>query len=742
MGFFCKKMKTKLLLYSIGSCTILSHVHGQVNKQDDEKPNVLFIIMDDMCDWANFMGFNQAITPNLDKLADRAMNFMNGYTAVPLSNPSRATMLSGIQPYVSGIYDNNNDIKDFPVVNNSIFMPQHFRNNGYKTIAAGKVFHSKPTATVMNNMCDDKSSIDGGYGPSVKNSTLPSNLQTIAARDFEPWTGPDTDFPDVNNSQKIINVLGQSHDKPFFIAMGFYRPHNPWTAPVRYFDMYDINKIQRPYTVADDLDDIPSYAIQNFIGNKSREEFRFMSQNGNENGNWWDQYIRAYLACVTFADDRLGKIIDALDTSAYADNTWIVLVGDNGFHIGEKERWAKSALWRKTNHVPFLVVPPKNNTNIQPGVCEKPVSLIDIYPTLTELCGLPPVNNPLADGTSFVPLLENPNAEWNIPCISTFRPGNFVVHYNQWNYIKYKDGSHELYNTKEDEAEIFNLADKPEYKHIVDSLAKYLPTTWYGDKNDIVVESISEDFSSTTWDTELNLYNPDYINIDKASPFVFSGVNVNTTYMDKFHFGGKGAIQGLATQPSPREGIEHDNGKGVAVAFRFRNTGESYFELPTLSSAGTIDLHVRNNNATGSTSLELQRFDDEWTTIHTFQVSRHDLYSTTYLNEVLSYDINSSDPVRLRISRGANSTVFVNMFRIDVSSYASTALTNIHYRALFKQAGRRLMFQEPVTISLYNVLGTLVFSKKTENEIEIPQHIGKGFFIVESSGRVQKIFLI
>jgi len=282
----------------------------------------------------------------------------------------------------------------------------------------------------------------------------------------------------VRNSQKVIDFLQLEHTKPFFAAMGFYRPHNPYTAPKKYFDRYNLEDIQRPYIPADDLDDIPSYAIDNFLN--LREYTKLLS----ETGNFYEQMIRAYMACVTFADDRIGMILSALEQSAYADNTWIVLIGDNGFHLGEKEHWTKTTLWRKANHVPFLLVPPRNNTTYTPAKCETPVSLIDIYPTLIDLCNLTPLEKQL-QGNNLRPLIENTKANWDKPSISTFLPGNFVVHHQEWNYLRYANGDHELYNINIDEGEHTNLALLPAYQSMIDSLTQFLPTEWYTSPTEI-----------------------------------------------------------------------------------------------------------------------------------------------------------------------------------------------------------------------------------------------------------------
>jgi arylsulfatase A-like enzyme len=225
--------------------------------------------------------------------------------------------------------------------------------------------------------------------------------------------------------------------------------------------------------MSDDLSDIPAYAINNFIGERARERQRELSNKGNS----WEQSIRAYLACVSFADDRIGMILDALDKSPYADNTIIVLVGDNGFHHGEKERWGKSALWREACHVPLIISGAKSDLKKSKGTCTSVVSSIDIYPTLIEACNLPKIENQLA-GNSLMPVLKDVTTKWNKPSTTTFLPGNFTIHTNQWNFIKYADGSKELYEIDKDENEFINLAGKANYKAVVDSLSAFLPQTW------------------------------------------------------------------------------------------------------------------------------------------------------------------------------------------------------------------------------------------------------------------------
>ncbi len=469
-------MNSKLWYLGLGACVLqgtTANAQQASKKQDSNKPNVLFIVMDDMCDWAHYLGGNNQVkTPNLDRLAARGVRFANAYTAVPLSNPSRTAMMTGLYPFVTGIYNNNQQLQDSPQVEGATLLPEHFKQNGYTTFWSGKIFHHKPSDAKLASAWDDMEYRDGGYGPWA-HSTADDKGKARKGPKWdihEAWTGPDTDFPDVVNSHGVIDFLGKKHDKPFFVAMGFYRPHTPHTAPKRYFDLYDLNSIERPRVLPDDLDDIPPYAVENFINlDKARKVM-------NSPDKAWEKEIWSYLACISFADDRIGMILDALDRSPYADNTVIVLVGDNGFHHGQKERFGKSALWREACHVPFIVCGPKNGAVTQ-GECEHPVGLIDIYPTLTSLCGLPEVAN--LNGNDLSALLADPQSEWDKPTISTFLPGNFTLHYGKWNYIRYADGSQELYDTQADEDEFFNRASDPEHKDLIQKLDSCLPTTWH-----------------------------------------------------------------------------------------------------------------------------------------------------------------------------------------------------------------------------------------------------------------------
>lgn len=435
---------------------------------EPERPNVLFIMLDDMCDWAHYLGGStQVVTPNLDRLAARGVAFANAYAAVPFSNPSRTALLTGLFPSTTGVYQNTHNMGNSEAVQSATLLPEHFHDNGYTTVWAGKIFHTRPGEERLERMWDDMRFRDGGYGPWMKHMERPP--QGMDWRGYEAWDGPDTDFPDIVNSRHIIEFLQQKHEKPFFAAMGIYRPHAPYTVPARFFDMYDPDGIELPYVPDDDLDDLPPYALATFYPPVCdvRQELPQWREDGT-----WKNLVRAYLASVTFADYVVGTLLDALEASPYADNTIVILLGDNGFHQGQKQRFSKMSLWREACHVPLIVALPDGGG----AEVQAPVSLLDIYPTLSSLCGLAAPAG--LEGNDLAPLVKNPASAWDKPCLSNYIRGNCTVHYKHWNYIRYTDGSEELYDTAADEDEHYNLAGKPEHQALMQSLRRHIPTEW------------------------------------------------------------------------------------------------------------------------------------------------------------------------------------------------------------------------------------------------------------------------
>lgn len=457
-------MKLKLSII-IGFTCITLFAQAQGTKATPlEKPNVLFIVVDDLNDYlsllANYPGVK---TPNLDRFAETAINFKRSYAAAPLCNPSRAAFLSGIQPARSGVYENEDQLTRSRAIEDAVLLPEQFKRNGYHTMWNGKLFHKIPSAQRHNAMWDDTEGGQGTYGP---NPDVNPWAPIVKGGMFssEAWTGPDNDFCDVTNMQINANRLSKTYTKPFFLAYGIYRPHNPWTAPKRFFDMHPLEDIQLPNVPLDDLDDVPAIGREWAAGSVSMRKM--------EKAGHWKSLVQSYLACISFMDDNLGKVLDALEKGPNADNTIVCLIGDNGFHLGEKEHFTKFALWEQATHVMQLWRVPGVTT---PGsICSATVNLLDLYPTFNELCGLSSVPQQL-DGTSLVPLLTNPDSAWDRPSVMTYRQNNYAARDNRWRYIRYNDGTEELYDHDNDPKEWTNLAGQTEYDVVKSRLAQYFP---------------------------------------------------------------------------------------------------------------------------------------------------------------------------------------------------------------------------------------------------------------------------
>ena len=433
-----------------------------------EHPNVLMIIIDDLNDYPevlyNYPGLK---TPNLTKFSETAVTFNHSYCAAPVCNPSRAAFLSGMAPYNTGVYDNNYPIEKSPIILKSEFLPEHFKKNGYFTYTRGKVFHSIPGKERFAAMWDVNEG-RGNYGPYPKTSHFPDSLGMARGFDYLPWEGPESDHPDNITADVTIAQLQKDHDKPFFMTCGLYKPHNPWTAPKRFFDMYPLDSLQMPPVLDNDWDDLPEIAKKWAAG--PVDYYTDLKITGQMR-----QVVRSYLACISFMDYNFGRVIDALEHSKYKENTIVLVVADNGFHMGEKKHFAKYALWEKTTHIlSFWKVPGMTKPNT---VCRRTISLLDIYPTLDELCGLGAPTQKL-DGHDIVPLLKNPDAEWNSPSVTTYLKDNYAVRDERYRYIQYHDGTCELYDHQTDENEFNNLlySHPDKYKDVVNRLKAYIPT--------------------------------------------------------------------------------------------------------------------------------------------------------------------------------------------------------------------------------------------------------------------------
>jgi len=272
---------------------------------------------------------------------------------------------------------------------------------------------------------------------------------------------PESEMDDTKRADQAIARLKRKHDKPFFIACGLFHPHMPAYAPKKYFDLYPLDSIQLPPTTPNDLDDVPA------LGKQLARDGAFREIAAHHQ---WKNAIQGYFASTTYADAQIGRILDALENSSYKDNTIVVLITDNGFHIGEKEHWQKSTLWEEATHVLMMFRVPGLTQPHQ--VCNRIVSLMDVYPTLAEVAGLPaPSRN---DGRSLVPLLKDCNAPWDFPALSAYQ-GNMSVRTDGYRLIRYKDGTTEFYDEAKDPHEWTNQTNNPDYAEMQRKLAAFLP---------------------------------------------------------------------------------------------------------------------------------------------------------------------------------------------------------------------------------------------------------------------------
>ena len=442
-----------------------------------DKPDILFIVIDDLNDWVGpLAGHPQVQTPNIDRLAARGMTFTNAYTTAASCHPSRTSFMSGLRPSTTGIYVNAPDWRPLDVFKNVTMMPAHFRNNGYRTTGGGKMFHAHSYADSALAGFNDPDSWDSYY-PSLDHQ-MPDDLYPVTRPkngnpggtpfmgfDWYGLTTEDSAMSDGQVAQWAIQDLLTSQDKPRLTAVGIYRPHLPWYIPKKYLDMYPEKDVILPEVPNDDLLDVPEVALQAEM--QSRELHGWVVANDK-----WQAAVRGYLASISFADAMVGRVLDALEQSGRADNTIVVLISDHGWHLGHKMRWRKMELWRQTNRVPMIVAAPGITT--AGSRSNAPVSLLDLYPTLIELAGLP---NPQQDleGHSLVPLLNDPGRRWPHVAISTWKRNNHAIQNERYRYIRYAEGEEELYDHETDPNEWHNLAGNEDYAALIHELAKSLP---------------------------------------------------------------------------------------------------------------------------------------------------------------------------------------------------------------------------------------------------------------------------
>lgn len=425
-----------------------------------DRPNVLFLSVDDMNDWVGALGNELAETPHIDRLFARGTAFTNAHAPSPKCNPSRTAILSGLRPSTTGIYSNSEWWKpNFPDL---VTLPRYFKNNGYYSAGGGKVFHHTPgfnppeSWSEYFDLIDDLK--DDGFLVPYRRS------DHIASFDWGPLSKSEMEMGDGATVRWAEEFLSRDHDRPFFLAVGLFQPHLPFYAPASIYEAVRPEETPVPVDKPGDLDDVPE-AGQRLAANRV-DDLELILEHGD-----LGEVVRSYTACIRHADVLVGQVLDALDASKYADNTIVVFWSDHGYHFGEKHHFAKDTLWERSSHVPLAFVAPGLT---RPGtVSSRPVSLLSLFPTLVDLCGLPEL--PALEGVSLRPLLEDPSHTWDRPAVMTFGRGNHAVRSERYRFIRYADGEQEFYDHDDDPHEWVNLADDPDYADQIRDHARWLP---------------------------------------------------------------------------------------------------------------------------------------------------------------------------------------------------------------------------------------------------------------------------
>lgn len=431
------------------------------------RPNVLFIAIDDLNDWVGCLGGHpQARTPHMDRLAAAGTVFRNAHCQAPLCNPSRASLLTGLRPSTTGVYALDPWFRTSPPLRDWVTLPQYFERHGYQTLSTGKVFHDAypPQKDRVNGREFNIWGYHGNFGPlpPEKFVQTPSDHKLI---DWGIFPQRDEDQEDWKVADWAIDRLKtMPSGRPFFLCVGFRRPHVPCYAPRKWFDLYPDDTLILPTVPPGDGQSTPPFSRYQHW--KIPEPTLAWLKESRQ----WRPLVRSYLACVSFVDSQVGRVLEALQATGLADNTIVVLWGDNGWHLGEKGFTGKTSLWDRSTRVPLIFAGPGISAK---GPCDRPAELLDIYPTLIELCGLPA--NPDIEGHSLAPQLKDPGAPRPWPAITTHGPNNHGVRTERWRYIRYADGSEELYDMLGDPHEWTNLAADPRHAGTRRDLAQWLP---------------------------------------------------------------------------------------------------------------------------------------------------------------------------------------------------------------------------------------------------------------------------
>lgn len=444
---------------------------SQKERTDRKAYNVLFIAVDDLNNDLGCYGSPIVKSPNIDRLAARGVLFDKAYCQFPLSSPSRSSLLTGYCPDKTGIYNLQTHFREnIPEV---VTLPQLYRQNGYKTVRVGKIFHYGVPGQIGTNGLDDAVSWDKVVNPIGRDKTEEAKIINYTPQRglgsslaYYIADGEDIEQTDGIVATEAIRLMEEQKDIPFFLAVGFYRPHTPYVAPRKYFDWYPMETVPPAPVIENDWEDIPEAALFTKPANWGlpAEQLR--------------EAKRAYYAAVSFMDAQVGRVLDALDKLKLTDKTIIVLWSDHGYHLGEHGQWMKQSLFEKSARVPFIISVPDG---LKGKVCNRTVELLDIYPTLAALNGFSLPNR--QEGNNLTPLLNRPKTQWEHPArtqVLRRNQGQSImgrsIRTEEWRYTEWDEGRAgvELYDHRKDPCEYSNLANLLEYRKKTEEMSKLL----------------------------------------------------------------------------------------------------------------------------------------------------------------------------------------------------------------------------------------------------------------------------
>lgn len=470
---------------------VLAACTGQKHPQ----PNVLFITVDDLNDWLGITQKHPLVqTPNLDTFFESAVYFTNAHCVTPICQASRNSMLTGLAPHQTGWYSNYNrrTYRTQNQISEAVHLSEWLKRNGYYTMAAGKIYHTGIADIRQDTLWHEYITLDdwhwekpayfAEYGVNydkrfqpfpAKGGRILSELGIKEGFSLCGGPAPVEELPDGKMHDEFITdwaieKLGEKRDQPFYLALGYHRPHMPYTAPARFFDLYPLENIVLPYIPEDEFADIPVVAKAMAVGLIPGGDHTAVMKLGEQH---WKELIQAYLACITFVDSEIGRVLTALEANGLADNTVIVLVSDHGQNLGEKRNWRKMCLWEESTKVPMAFRVPGITKGAQNP---SPASLLDIYPTLTDLLSMPSPEHLM--GKSLKSIIENPQLTSEQPVVTTWLYKNHSVRSARYRYTVYRDGSEEFYDHGTDPGEHTNLAGDSAYLDVMNWHRGFIPT--------------------------------------------------------------------------------------------------------------------------------------------------------------------------------------------------------------------------------------------------------------------------